>query len=45
MSVEKQEVKVLWDINDQCDNVMEARRLDIIVIDKKRVKGYNHRHC
>ena len=39
MSVEKEEVKVLWDINDQCDNLIEARRLDIIVIDKKERKG------
>ena len=37
--VENEEIKVLWDINVQCDNVIEARRLDIIVIDKKERKG------
>ena len=26
--VENEEVKVLWDINVQCDNVIEARRPD-----------------
>ena len=30
---------MLWDINAQCDNVTEARRPDIIVIDKKEQKG------
>ena len=29
----------MWDINVQCDNVIEARRPDIIVIDKKERKG------
>ena len=38
-NVENEEVKVLWDINVQCDNVIEARRPDIIVIDKKERKG------
>ena len=33
-TVENEEVKVLWNIDDQCDNVMEARRPDIILIDK-----------
>ena len=37
--VENEEIKVLWDINVQCDNVIEARRPDIIVIDKKERKG------
>ena len=37
--VENEEVKVLWDINVQCDNVIEASRPDIIVIDKKERKG------
>ena len=31
-------MKVLWNINAQCDNVMEARRPDIILIDKKERK-------
>ena len=30
---------MLWDINIQCDNVIEARRPDIIVIYKKERKG------
>ena len=38
-AVEYEEVKVLWDINVQCDNVIEARRPDIILIDKKERKG------
>ena len=37
--VENEEVKVWWDINVQCDNVIEARRPDIIVINKKERKG------
>ena len=28
-------MKVLWDINVQCDNVIEARKPDITLIDKK----------
>ena len=43
--IENEEVKVLWDINVQCDNVIEARRPNIIVIDKKKAKWDNHRHC
>ena len=31
-------VKVLWDINVQCDNVIEARGPVIILIDKKEQK-------
>ena len=37
--VEIEEVKVLWDINFQSDNMIEARKSDIIVIDKKEQKG------
>ena len=37
-AVENEEVKVLWDINFQCDNVMEVRRPDIIAISKKERK-------
>ena len=33
--VQNEEVKFLWDIYVQCDNVIEARRPTIIVIDKK----------
>ena len=34
-AVENEEIKVLWDINIQFNNLIEARRLDVIVIDKK----------
>ena len=34
-AVENEEVKMLWDIRVQCDDVTEARRPDIIVIAKK----------
>ena len=33
--VEDDDVKLIWDINIQCDNVIEARRLDLILVDKK----------
>ena len=32
------EVKLLWDMNIQCDNVVEARRPDMIVVSKKEDK-------
>ena len=38
-AVENEEIKVLWDINIQCDNLIEARRPDLIIIDKKKQKG------
>ena len=38
-AVENEEVKMLWDIDIQCDNVIEARRPDIILIEKKERKG------
>ena len=38
-AVENGEVKLLWDFNIQCDNVMEARKPDIDVVDKKEHKG------
>ena len=28
-------LKLFWDMNIQCDNVIEARRPDIVIIDKK----------
>ena len=37
-AVVNEEIKVLWDINIQCDNVIETRRPDQIVIDKKEQK-------
>ena len=39
VAVEHEEIKVLWDINIQCDNLIEARQPDLIVIDKKEQKG------
>ena len=38
-AVENEEINVLWDINIQCDNLIEARRPDLRVIDKKEQKG------
>ena len=38
-AVENKEVKVLQNIDVQCDSVMEVRRPDIILIDKKEQKG------
>ena len=35
---ENEEIKVLWDINVQCDNLIAARQPDLIVIDKKEQK-------
>ena len=36
--VEKDEVKLLWDMNIHCDNLVEARRPDIIVVSRKDKK-------
>ena len=33
--VEDDDVKLIWDINIQCDNVMESRRPDLILVDNK----------
>ena len=33
-----EQVKVFWDTNVHCDNAVEARRSDIIVINKKEQK-------
>ena len=33
--VENDDVKLIWDINIQCDNIIEARRPDLILEDKK----------
>ena len=33
--VEDDDVKLIWDINIQCDNVNEVRRHDLILVDKK----------
>ena len=37
-AVENGEVKLLWDMNVQCDNAVEARRPDIIAVSKKENK-------
>ena len=37
-AVENKQIKVLWDINIQCENLMEARQPDLVVIDKKEQK-------
>ena len=33
--MEDYDVKLIWDINIQCDNIMESRRPDLILVDKK----------
>ena len=38
-AVENEEIKVLWDINIQCDHLIDARRPNLIVMDKKEQKG------
>ena len=38
-AVENEEIKVLWDINIQCDNLIQTRQPDLIVTDKKKQKG------
>ena len=32
--VEDHDVRLIWDINIQCDNVMETKRPDLILVDK-----------
>ena len=34
-AVEDDDVKLIWDINIQCDNVIEAKRSDLILVNKK----------
>ena len=36
--VENDDIKLLWDFNTQCDNMIEARRPDIVVLHKKKKK-------
>ena len=33
--LESENIKILWDFTVQCDRKIEARRLDIVFIDKK----------
>ena len=37
--MENGEVKLLWDMNIQCNNVVEGRRPDISVVRKEEKKG------
>ena len=39
VAIENEEIKVLWDINIQCDNLIETRQPDLIVTDNKEQKG------
>ena len=34
-AVEDDDVELIWNINIQCNNVTEARRLDLILVDRK----------
>ena len=34
-AVEDDDVKIIWDLSIQCDNVIEAGRPDLILVDKK----------
>ena len=34
-AADNEEMKVLWDISVKCDNIIDARRPDIIVTEKK----------
>ena len=36
--VENDDIKLLWDFNIQCDNMIKARRPDIVVLHKKEKK-------
>ena len=36
--MEKKRCKILWDMTIQCDHVMEARRLDIVFVEKESNK-------
>ena len=43
--VENDDVKLIWDINIQCDNIIEARRPDLILVDKKGEIMFLHYIC
>ena len=36
--MENDDIKLLWDFNIQCDNMIEAHRPDIVVLHKKEKK-------
>ena len=40
---ENDDVKLLWDINIKCDNVIEARRPDIILVQYIIINKFKHR--
>ena len=42
--VENENVKLLWDMTVQCDNIIEARRPDIVLVDKKRKNLHDCRY-
>ena len=42
---ENEEVKILWDFMIQTDRVIEHRRPDIVVVEKKRWKMFHNRYC
>ena len=37
--MENGEANLLWDMNIQCDNVVQARRPDVVVVSKKEIVG------
>ena len=37
--VENEKCKILWDMTIQCDHVIEARRRDIVVVEKENNKA------
>ena len=34
--VENERIKILWDVSTQCDHVFEARRHDVVIINKDK---------
>ena len=38
--MEDDNVKLIWDINIQCDNAVEARRPSLILVDQKRTSCF-----
>ena len=43
--VENENVKLLWNMNLLCDNINEAWRPDIVLVDKKEKKLHDSRYC
>lgn len=42
--MENESVKLLWDLTLECDNVIEARRPDIVTIQKEDEPLFDHRY-